>query len=154
MAYEGAPRKRPPDYVSKTTAPTAVCNLLAVLQGVIVCNNVCTQEPRGDSPLPALILSLTNGWVARRVVFPQGCYGTLSLRTHPDIQLLLINNYFIEASSVEYRVPTTLRNLTVTNTKMSSININMTIDDMPTWCTPVSPPLSSGLLYATATYVP
>jgi len=64
---------------------------------------------------------------------------------HPDIQLLLINNYFIETSSVEYRVPTTLRNLTVTNIKVSSINIDMTIDDMPTWCTPACPPLSSDL---------
>eukprot|EP00964_Phaeocystis_antarctica_P152197 scaffold120008_cov73-Phaeocystis_antarctica.AAC.1 len=50
---------------------------------------------------------------------------------HPDIQLLLINNYFIETSSVEYRVLTTLRNVTVTNIKVSSINIDMTIDDMP-----------------------
>ena len=28
---------------------------------------------------------------------------------------------------------------------MSSINIDMTIDDMPTWCTPACPPLSSDL---------
>ena len=66
---------------------------------------------------------------------------------HPEIivvdQQLL--QYFIETSSVEYRVPTTLRNLTVTNIKVSSINIDMTIDDMPTWCTPACPPLSSDL---------
>eukprot|EP00964_Phaeocystis_antarctica_P117590 scaffold81408_cov39-Phaeocystis_antarctica.AAC.1 len=35
----------------------------------------------------------------------------------------------------------TLRHLTVTNMKVSSINIDMTIDDMPTWCTPACPPL-------------
>ena len=29
--------------------------------------------------------------------------------------------------------------------QMSSINIDMTIDDMPTWCTPACPPLSSDL---------
>ena len=29
--------------------------------------------------------------------------------------------------------------------KMSSINIDMTIDDMPTWRTPACPPLTSDL---------
>ena len=92
----------------------------------------CTLEARGDSRSSARTINTRfNQWLGREkscTLFPQGCYGTLSLRTRPDIQLLLINNYFIEASSVEYRVPTTLRNLSVTYIKMSSINIDMTIE--------------------------
>ena len=53
---------------------------------------------RGDSRSSACTINtlFTNGWAARRVVFPQGCYATLSLRPSCEIvvdQQLLHRNF-------------------------------------------------------------
>ena len=73
-------------------------------------------------PLPVLlILSLPMAGQREELYSLKGA--TLPYRyAHPDTVVADQQLLHIETSSVEYRVPTTLRNFTVTNIKVSSIS--------------------------------
>ena len=87
---------------------------------------MCTQEVRRyalAAPLPVRLLILSLPMAGQREELYSLKGATLPYRyAHPDTVVVDQQLLHIETSSVEYRVPTTLRNFTVTNIKVSSIS--------------------------------